>query len=143
MAGQILLQMTGDERAALRSISKLEGQVKILETNMGKAGATMKRKFNEAGKEVDETGKKLKGAGKASRDAFGPAAVASLKSYLGAAVGVGAAVRVITAGLREANEIRKEAATGLKTAFGTRSRRRNSAHPRERLVFYGHTQRSK
>ena len=37
MAGQILLQMTGDEREVLRALAKVEGQVKILETNMGKA----------------------------------------------------------------------------------------------------------
>ncbi len=65
MTGQVILEMTGDERKVLKSLAKLEGQVKILETSLGKAGQRMKKEFNEAGKDADKTGKKLK-------DAFDP-----------------------------------------------------------------------
>lgn len=119
MPGQVILEMTGDERKVLRSLAKLEGQVKILETNLGKAGSRMKKEFNAAAQSVDKTGKSLGRAGKAGKDAFGSQAAASLKTYLGSAVSIGAAVAVITKGLREANEIRKEAAAGLKADFGS------------------------
>ncbi len=111
MSAKVNLDMTGDERKVLASLSKLEAKVKSLEGGVTSAAGKMKSKF-------DATGDSIEKAGKKSKSAFGAQAVAGLTNYLGAAVGIGTAIGVITKGLREADQIRKEAAQGLKAGFG-------------------------
>ena len=91
MPGQIILQMTGEERAVLAALKKVQGQVKILETNMGKAGKEMKKKFNEAGKEAEKAGKKAK-------DAFDPKK--SLDLFINRMVGPAGVTIALGAGLK-------------------------------------------
>ena len=115
MPGQVILEMTGEERKALAALKKVEGQFKSLETNMGKLGSEMKKKFNEAGKSVEK-------AGESAKKAFDPKKIVS--PLIGGLVGAGgllAATRLVTAEFAKITRLQSEAATAQRTLTAARA----------------------
>ena len=57
---KVTLEMTGDERRVLASITKLEAKVKSLEGGVSSAAGKMRKKFDGTGDSIEKAGKKSK-----------------------------------------------------------------------------------
>lgn len=114
----VVLEMTGDDVKAFRSLSKLEAKVQELEGKLREAGVKGGAAGDKIAGGADRAGTSLDKAGKSGREAFGDSALRTLTGYIGGVASLGAAVALVNKALEETKRVANEAGQRVGQAFG-------------------------